>query len=189
MSSIPAPRHSYSYAEYLIVDEMSSHKNEYFDGEIYAMAGGSVAHAALAAEIITVIGNQLRGRPCRIYTADLRIRVKLTGLATYPDVSVICGPLEEDPEGRDTAINPTVLVEVLSDGTESYDRGEKREHYFLIPSLREYVVVSQREKAIEVWRRVGEEWTHEVFGAGTKVTLAAIGCEIDVGSLYAEALG
>ncbi|MDX2051745.1 MAG: Uma2 family endonuclease [Polyangiaceae bacterium] len=147
-------RHRSSYEDYLL--------NEYLNGEIFGMAGGTPEHAANTLAIAAELHAQLKGKPCRAYSPDLRVRVLETGLATYPDVSVVCGPMEFDPDGRNTATNPTLLVEVLSPGTEDYDRGEKREHYFTIPSLREYLLVSQTERKMELYRRTGDAWSHEV---------------------------
>jgi Uma2 family endonuclease len=187
--SIPAPRHHYTYQEYLVLDAGSTNRNEYFNGEIFAMAGGTPRHAALTAALSGTLYAQLKGKPCRVYSADLRIRVRETGLASYPDVSVVCGLLIEDPEGRDTATNPTLLVEVLSDSTAAYDLGEKREHYQRIPSLQEYLVVSQHEPRITLWRRAEDTWSQDSYGPGGKVLLASIGCELDLDDLYREAVG
>lgn len=188
MTSWPAPRHRYTYDEYLGLEETSSQKNEYYDGEIYAMAGSTPEHAALAAELIAIMAGHLRGKPCRVYTADLRIRVKATGLATYPDVSVICGPLERDTDGRNTATNPKLLIEVLSDSTEAYDRGEKREHYQTMESLAEYLLVSQRTREVELWRRDGTAWVKLTAGPNDTLRLDSIGLALDVDALYRQAL-
>jgi Uma2 family endonuclease len=189
MILMPAPRHRYSYSEYLGLEETSSQKNEYYDGEIYAMAGATPEHAALSAELIALLATQLRGTPCRVYTADLRIRVKVSGLATYPDVTVICGPIEQDTEGRNTATNPKLLVEVLSDSTEAYDRGEKCQHYMTIESLSEYVLVSQRQREVEVWRKIGDGWERKVARPGDVLQLQSVGLALDIGALYRNAIG
>lgn len=188
MSIVPAPRHQYSYQEYLALEETSPHKNEYYAGEIYAMAGGTPAHAALTAALIAELGGQLRGKPCRVYTSDLRIRVKATGLATYPDVAVICGQLEVDSDGPNTAVNPAALFEVLSDGTEAYDRAEKREHYFRIPSLRDYVLISQRQRLVEHWQRRDDGWSQLSAKPGDSVRLTSLEVTLDIAELYAQAL-
>src|SRR5919106_215521 len=108
-------RRRYTYAEYLSLEEFSNVKHEFFGGEIYAMAGGTIDHGALAARVIRLLGDRLEGRPCLVLTSDVRVRVRATGLATYPDVSVVCGPVERDPDDRHTVINPLVVVEVLSE--------------------------------------------------------------------------
>lgn len=166
---------------------MSAVKHEYLAGEIYAMAGGTPEHAALCAALIVLIGVRLRGGPCRIYTSDLRVRVAVTGLATYPDASVVCGEPARDRESRTHITNPAVLFEVLSPGTEDYDRGEKREHYQQIASLQAYVVISQDRRQLEVWQR-GDAgaWSHRVLGPGDALDLP-IGCGLTVDELYREA--
>ena len=112
------------------------------------MAGGTPTHAMLAVSVSSMLHQALRGGACRVYSSDLRVRVLATGLATYPDTTVVWGELEVDPENRDTAVNPTVVVEVLSDSTEKYDRGIKLQHYRQIPSLGAVVLVWQREQRI-----------------------------------------
>jgi Uma2 family endonuclease len=176
--------HEYTYAEYLAHEAASNVKHEYLEGEIYAMAGGSPEHAELAVAIGSALRAQLQGKPCRVFSSDLRIRVVETGLATYPDVSVVCGPLERDPESRETVLNPCVLVEVLSDGTERYDRGEKFEHYKRIPTLQTYVLVSQRAPLVEMWQLNGDSWTQQLAGSGERLILQSIQCLLDVADLY-----
>ena len=178
--------HEYSYAEYLAHENVSNVKHEYLEGEIYARVGGSPEHAALAVAIASSLKTQLEGKGCRVFSSDLRVRVLASGLASYPDVSVICGPLERDTEGRETVLNPTVLVEVLSGSTERYDRSEKFEHYKKIPSFEEYVLVSQTEVLVEVWRREGDSWTHRKAQAGARVALQSIACALDVDELYRD---
>ncbi len=187
--SRPAGHVSYTFAEYLAVEQVSGVKHEFLDGRILAMAGGTPAHAALAAGVIGLLFAQLRGGTCRVYDSDLRVRVQATGLATYADVTVICGPLAQDPDDRNTAVNPTLLVEVLSPRTEEYDRGEKFEHYKQLPSLREYVLVAVDTRAVEVWRRDdASQWSRAVSGAGDTARLASIGCALGVDELYDAAL-
>ena len=123
-------------------------------GEIYGMAGGTPEHAAaLSAAVISALLTQLRGGPCRVYSSDLRVRVLATGLATYPDVTVVCGEAERDPESPTTIVNPRLVVEVLSDSTMDYDRGEKLQHYRQIPSLEGVVLVWHTQRRIDVWAR------------------------------------
>jgi hypothetical protein len=132
----PSQRHHrYTFADYLAYEDGSNVKHEFFNGEIYAMAGGTPEHAALAAAMTTLIGAQLGEAPCRAFSSDLKIRVLATGLVSYPDLTVICGSVEYDPQSRMVAVNPTSIVEVLSDSTEDWDRGEKLENFKQIPSL------------------------------------------------------
>lgn len=181
-----APRHSYTLRDYLDVEEVSVVRHELIDGEIVAMAGGTPEHAALASAIPAVLGEQLRGRPCRTYSADLRIRVQATGLATYADASVVCDPIARDPNSPTHVTNPRVVFEVLSPGTEHYDRGEKREHYQRIEALSEYLLLSQDEPRIELWSRADTSgaWVYTVYGAGDVIDLRSIGCQLDVNGLY-----
>ncbi|MFZ5470940.1 MAG: Uma2 family endonuclease [Myxococcota bacterium] len=178
--------HRYSWEQYLSFERTSNVKHEFFEGEIFAMAGGTPEHAALAAAVTGELHRQLDGKPCRPYSSDLRIRSVGSGLATYPDVTVVCGKPEYDPDAKDTLTNPTLLVEVLSDSTEAYDRGQKFESYRGIPSLMEYILVSHRERLIEVFRR-GEhnEWTRSEARTKAKARLESLGCELDVDKIYA----
>ena len=151
----PASIARMTYAEYLAAEAASDIRHEYLNGEVWAMAGGTPEHAALARRGACELRRLLRGKPCRAFSADLRVRIVDTGLSTYPDVSVVCGQLETAPDDKDAVTNPIVLVEVLSESTEGYDRGAKAAHYRRIPSLREYVLVSQAEPRIEVHRQGG----------------------------------
>lgn len=181
--SIPA-RRRVSFEEYVRLEDYSNVRHEYFEGAMYAMAGGTPRHAALTSRVIVALGAQLRGGSCEVFDPDLRIRVAATGLATYPDVSVVCGPLETDPADPNTVLNPVVLVEVLSDSTEEYDRGEKLEQYRQIPTVRDVVLASHREPVIELWSRREGGWVQRTCGAGARAELVSIGCTLDVDELY-----
>jgi Uma2 family endonuclease len=186
----PAPKPYVTHAEYLALEEKSDTRHEWLDGAIYDMSGGTPDHVGLAATIIGALSGQLRGKRCRVYSADLKVRVLATGLSTYADVSVVCGKLEVDPDDPNAAVNPVVVVEVLSDSTEAYDRGEKFSHYRRIPTLAEYVIVSQRAPKIEVFRRneAGKWVLAEEAGAGEAAPLASIGCVLSVDEVYADPL-
>jgi len=185
----PAEKLTMSYAEYTAAEEKSETKHEWLNGEVFAMAGGTPEHAGLAASLIRELGSALRGRPCRVFSADLRVKVQATGLATYPDASVVCSKLETAGDDPHAVVNPVVLVEVLSDSSEAYDRGQKFAHYRRIPSLREYVLVSQHEPRIEV-QRLNEagRWELHEAGAGESVELASIGCRLSVDDVYRDPL-
>ena len=153
-------------------------KSEFFGGEMFAMAGGSPMHSLIAANLIGELRIRLKGRPCKPFTSDLRLKVEATGLFTYPDVSVICGPLQFGAGTDDTVVNPTLLIEVLSDSTEAYDRGEKFQHYRQLPALREFLLVSQRLPRIEQFlRRPNEEWALRT-AQGLEATLELPSLEI-----------
>jgi Uma2 family endonuclease len=180
------PLHRYTYADYVALERESSTKHEFLDGEIYAMAGGSEEHSALAAEVLRVLGNGIGDRPCRVHTSDLRIYVEAAGFATFPDGSVVCGPLEQHgPSPKATALNPSVLLEVTSDSSEEYDNTEKLACYLSIPSLREYIVVSHRERRITVHARSeGGSWEKRVAIAGGRVLVASVPAELNVDEIY-----
>lgn len=182
------PHHLFSYAEYLRREEDTELRHEWLDGEVFALAGGSPTHANLIAEVTYALRNALGRGPCRVFTADLRVRVRETGLATYPDVTVVCGEPELDAEDENTVTNPTVLVEVLSPSTEAYDRGKKLQHYQQIPSLRHVLLVSQDARRIEVVSRSDAgEWSTRVFDDATPIELPGIGARISLDGVYGAA--
>jgi Uma2 family endonuclease len=188
--SAPSRPVRYTRAEYVALERSSNVKHELLDGVIYAMAGGSPEHAAVSMNVGALLNVALRGKPCQVYSSDLRIRVLDTGLETYPDVSVVCGSAERHPADDLAVTNPILLVEVLSPSTESYDRGEKLRHYQAIPSLREVVLVDHRQKLVEVHRREGGggDWTRHEAGPGGKIALHSLGCELPVDEVYRDAL-
>jgi Uma2 family endonuclease len=186
--SVPVRLHRHSFRDYLAVEEISTVKHEFLDGEIYAMAGGTMLHAALAAAIMGSLDNQMAGR-CRVFTSDLRIRVQATGFAGYPDVTVVCGDAKTDPESKETVTNPTVVIEVLSPATIDYDLGEKFENYRQIPPLQAVVYLWQDCRQIEVRARTGEMWRTETFGPGGVAAIEALACTLDVSALYDRAGG
>lgn len=178
---------TYTPDEYLALERASAHKSEYLDGRIVAMSGGSRNHSLIAAQLIRHLGNQLDGRPCEVHGSDMRVKVFDHVLYTYPDVTAICGePLFEDTFG-DTLLNPTVIFEVPSPTTEAYDRGEKFARYRRLPSLIEYVLVSQDRTRIERFTRDGDDWVLTAFdGLDTTVAFVSIGCEVRLDDVYAK---
>jgi Uma2 family endonuclease len=183
--------HRYTYQEYVELELESPTKHEFLDGEIYAMAGGSEDHSALAAEVLRALGNGLEDSPCRVHTSDLRIYVEAVGLATFPDGAVICGELQQhEPSPKATALNPTVLLEVTSDSSEEYDTGEKLQFYRTIPSLKEYIVVSHRERRIAVHRRHTDPttqtdvWVTRVAITGGQVEIPSVGIQLICDRIY-----
>ena len=179
-----------TYAEYHAAEASSAARHEFLDGAVWAMAGGSPEHGALAAAIIGQLQNALRGKPCRVYTSDVRVRIHGVGLSTYPDVSVVCGTLETAPDDPEAITNPVVLVEVLSESTEAYDRGAKAARYRRLPTLREYVLVSQSEALVELQRRnPSGSWEIVEARPGQILELASVGVGLDVGAIYLNPLG
>jgi Uma2 family endonuclease len=188
VSQPAAPVHM-THAEYRAHEATAATKHEYLRGEVFAMAGGTPEHARLQARMAGELARLLAGRPCEAYSSDLRVRVVETDFSTYPDLTVVCGQLETAADDADAAVNPVLLVEVLSDSTEASDRGEKFAHYRRLPRLREYVLVSQRAHRIEVFRRAaGRSWEYIERGPGETVRLESIDVEISVDAVYASRL-
>ena len=187
------PRHAHgarmTYAEYLAAEAASEIRHEFLDSEVWAMARGTPEHAALAAALIGALGAALRGKPCRVYTSDLRVRILATGLSTYPDVSVVCGGVETAPDDPDAITNPVVVAEILPDATEAYDRGAKAAHYRRLASLQEYVLLSQAESLVEVYRRADSgRWELLEGRPGDLVELRSLGIHLDIAAVYANPL-
>ena len=178
-------------AEYYRLERAAEYKSEYFDGEIFAMAGGTVRHSLVKTNVTGTMRDALRnkGGGCMTYDSDLRVRIPDTGLRTYPDATVICGEPEIDPEDSDgeTVINPALIVEVLSDSTERYDRGTKFKHYQTITLLRQYVLVSQDQARVETYLRQSDgTWVYaETHGLDASVPISALGVSLPMAELYA----
>lgn len=177
-----------SYAEYLAFDRNAEAKHEYVDGEVYATAGGSPEHARLAARLSAQLLAGLASRPCDVFSADLRVRNVVTGRSTYPDVTVVCGRMKRALDDEQAVVNPMLVVEVLSESTEGQDRGDEWRHYQRIESLQIYVLVSQSEPLVEVFRRAGDAWRYETAGPGQRIVLDEHGLAIDVDALYRRGL-
>jgi Uma2 family endonuclease len=178
----------YTPSQYLALERDAEFKHEYYDGYITAMAGGSPEHNQLAGNIFRKLGNQLEDRECRAYISDVRLCVSSTGLYTYPDVMVVCGEaLFQKIEGVESLLNPAMIVEVLSPTTESYDRGDKFADYRQLPSLKEYVLVSQDKVLVERYTRQGDDWVLTEFKAlADTLQLASIDCAVSLREIYAK---
>ncbi len=173
--------------EYLALERKSETRNEYYNGEIFAMAGASREHNLIAGNLFRDIGNQLEDRPCETYMNDMRVWIEATGLYTYPDVVVVCGEPRFQDREVDTLLNPTVIVEVLSPSTEAYDRGDKFRHYRRIDSLREFVLISQDRMMVERYTRQGKDWVlSDMTDPDQVLKLESIGCQIPLGRIYAK---
>ena len=174
-------------AEYLQLDREAEVKSEFFDGEMFAMAGGTHAHSLIAANLIRRLGNRLDGKGCVVYTADLRVKVEATGLLTYPDVSVVCGTQRFLDEKEDTLLNPTLVIEVISESTEAYDRGKKFEHFRQITSCSEILLVSQREPRIDQYVRQQADWRlKEAVGMQAELELPSVGIVLPLAEVFAN---
>jgi Uma2 family endonuclease len=174
-------------AEYLALERAAEFKSEFYDGEVFAMSGGSPMHSLIGANTLIALGNQLRGGPCRSYTSDLRVRPPGVPFYTYPDISVVCGPLEFDDEQDDTITNPSLLVEVASPTTEGYDRGVKFKLYQKMRSLREYLVISQSEPTLDLFiRQDSDEWLlRSATGLDGSLVLPKLGVTLSLQEIYA----
>ncbi len=176
----------YTPEEYLALERQADYKSEYFAGEIFAMTGASRKHNLVAGNVLASLHAQLKGRPCEIYPSDMRVKVSPTGLYTYPDVVIICGDPAFDDDQKDTLLNPTVLVEVLSKSTASYDRGEKFEHYRKLNSLTEYLVIAQDKHHLEHYvRQPDNQWLlSETDDMQETIHLHSIECNLALLDIY-----
>jgi Uma2 family endonuclease len=180
----PARRRRFTFREYLELEEASNTKHEYAGVEIYAMAGRSPEHAALSMALGAHLLSQVGDRPYRVYSSDLRVRVLETGLATYPDVTVVCGPPSRDPESDSTVVDPVLVAEVLSPSTQDYDRGERLEANQRIPSLRAVLLPSTDTRSVERGER---GWSRRRASPGEHLELSEPELRVEVDALYALA--
>jgi Uma2 family endonuclease len=164
-------------------------KYEYIDGEIVAMAGGTIVHGRLIGRAMTVLGRLLEGKPCVALPSDVRVRIRAADRATYPDLHVVCGEVEHDSEDDHAIVNPTVIVEVLSESTAQSDRTFKFFAYRRLKSLRDYVLVSQAERRVDIFRREGRRWAVDEYATGERFRLDSIEIEVGVDELYVDGLG
>jgi Uma2 family endonuclease len=179
------PKTFLSPAEYLELERRAEFKSEYYEGEMFAMAGASRRHAVISTNLIGELRQQLKPRPCEAYSSDLRLRIT-PDLYTYPDVLVVCGEPQFADDQKDTLLNPTLIIEVLSESTRDYDRGRKFQHYRTLPSLAEYLTVDQDEPHVEHWTRQPENrWLLAEFaGLEPGIRLASIDCVLPLAEIY-----
>ena len=186
MASVPKPY--LTPEEYLHRERKAEFRSEYYRGETFAMAGASANHNLIVGNCVLTLGLQMKKKPCRVYPSDLKLRIEATGLYTYPDLSVVCGEPQLESDAGDVLLNPVVIVEVLSESTEAYDRGKKFEHYRTIPTLRHYVLISQDRHSIDCFSLHDDEmWSlKSCQGLEGKVTLDAIDGELAASEVYAK---
>lgn len=172
--------------EYLAIERQAEYKSEYFNGEMFAMSGASVRHATIVANLMYLLVGQLRGRPCKTYANDLRVRISPTGLYTYPDVIVVCGQEQFADDQKDTLLNPALIIEVLSDSTKDYDRGGKFEHYRSLPSFEEYLLIAQDRCHVEHFIRQpqGRWLLAETNRIEDTLQLSSISCSLALAEIY-----
>lgn len=180
------PKHRVSSVEYLARERAAEAKHELVNGEIVAMSGASPVHNLITMNLGRRLGELVAAKPCVVLSSDQRVHVPATGLFAYPDLTVVCGRPELHPEDDHTLVNPMVIVEVLSESTEAYDRGAKFAHYQSIASLEEYVLVSTGEKRVEHYRRQGSgQWLLTVHvGDEARVAFPALGGDLPLSSVY-----
>lgn len=179
-------KHFITPDEYLEFERAALEKHEYFNGEIFDMSGASLEHVGIASNINASFALQLKKRPCKSYQSDLRVHIPTAGLYTYPDVLVVCGkPLLLEDTYLDTLLNPDLIVEVLSPSTADYDKHGKFEHYRLIDSLKEYVLVWQDKKRVARYTRSGDGWVlNDFIGDDAEIDLSSIGCTLSMDDIY-----
>lgn len=180
------PKTSITPEKYLAIERKAEYKSEYFNGEMFAMAGASERHALIVTNVVAELRGQLRHRPCTVYSTDLRVRVSPTGLYTYPDVIVVCGQAQFADDQKDTLLNPTLIVEVLSESTKDYDRGGKFEHYRTLASLSEYVLIAQDKYHVEHFvRQPDNRWLlSETNRLEDTIHLPSIDCALALTEVY-----
>lgn len=183
MSSLLQPR--YTPEQYLALEREAERKSEYFNGEIFAIAGASQQHNLITTNVVRELSTQLRSQPCQTYSSDMRVKVSENGLYTYPDVVVVCGEPRFEDGHRDTLLNPTVIIEVLSPSTEDYDRGRKFANYRRLESVTDYVLIAQDEIRVEHFVRQGEQWVlSEVNDPNGIIPLTSIGGSLTLRDIY-----
>lgn len=186
MSTKPHPR--LTPEEYLAIERGAERKSEFVNGEMFALSGASFAHTGLTMNVAAGLHGRLRGRPCTVHSADLKVRVEATGLHAYPDVVVVCGEPRFVDAAGDVVTNPVLLVEVLSESTEKWDRGAKFGHYRRLASLQEVLFVSQGEARVEQYvRQPDDRWLlSEVLGIEGVLSLPSLGCDLPLSEVYAK---
>ncbi len=170
--------------------ERTSHdaKHEYIDGQVYAMSGGSLTHSSIGSNAVRALQDALRvaGKPCYVYNSDVAARLSSTRY-TYPDASVTCDERDRPAPDKTEIQAPRVIVEVLSDSTEAYDRGKKFGYYRSCPTVQEYILVASKDQSVDVSRRTLQSWTYDSYGPEDEIELASLAVRVSVAALYRDA--
>lgn len=191
------PERYWTPAEYLAFErEQGEAKHEYLDGSIIpmtetirGMAGASLAHNRIVSNVVISLGTQMRGRPCDVFSADMRLHVPATGLYTYPDIVALCDEPQFVDDQMDVLLNPSLISEVLSPSTEAYDRGSKFDHYRSIESLQTYLLIAQDRAYVEQFQRQENGWLLTVAkGLDARISLVSIGCGLALTEMYDRVL-
>ncbi len=181
----PATTLTISVEDYLRLEEASDVRHEYHRGELFSMAGGTLNHARLGANILFQLAYQRKSSGCNIFSGDARIRIEAKDCFLYPEASVVCGPVETAKDDPNSIINPVLIAEVLSPGTEAYDRGEKFRLYRMLDSFKEYVLINQSRPLVEVFFRLGDVWEMRTYeGNDAQIELKSLSATILLSDLY-----
>jgi Uma2 family endonuclease len=185
MTAQPVPQ--LSFDDWLALERTAEgQRSEFVAGEVFAMTGATEAHNLIVANVIAGLHAQLKGKPCRVYPSDLKVRIETDDVGAYPDVMAICGERMFYGDRRDVVTNPSLIVEVLSDSSEAYDRGDKFAHYRKLPSLKAYLLLSQDRMQAELFvRQHDDTWQFTAFvGAEERIPLAAVDAALVLAELY-----
>lgn len=181
---IAVPHNYFSADDYLQWEEQQEEKHEYVDGKVYAMAGASEDHIDITTNLTVILSNHLRGKDCKLFPSDMRLNIASKKIYYYPDLLVTCD--ERDRFNKKQKNYPCLIIEVLSESTESKDRGVKFANYQTIQSLQEYVLISQWEQRVEVFRRNGKFWLLQTYTAGESIELQSINLQISMDAIYED---
>lgn len=173
-------------AQYIEFEKTATVRHEYLDGEIFAMVGASLNHNRINANTVSELRNKLKNSSCEAFASDMRVKIQEIEKYTYPDIVATCGDIDLESGEPDTLLNPIVIIEILSDSTESYDRGLKFEHYQHIQSLREYILISQDRCRIEKFKKAEDAtWIYSSYTEKTQaVPIESINCDISLSEIY-----
>lgn len=185
MSAVPALKFI-SIEDYLSLEESADEKHEYYRGEIFAMAGGTIAHNQIVSNMVSEVNFFLREKDCQVFPSDLKVHNEANSLFTYPDISIVCGELQKWQGRNDTITNPVVIIEVLSESTQLYDRGQKFKLYRSIPSLKEYLLISSIEYMVEQYTKQADDvWSfRELTNPEDRMSIESIGFSCAIKELY-----
>lgn len=185
---LPQEKQKMTPEDYLEFEKNSELRHEYFDGEIFTMVGARKNHNRVNSNVSRMLGNQLLNRSCDVFISDMRVKIPEIEKYTYPDIVVACDKVEFAEEELDSLLNPVVIIEILSDTTESYDRGLKFTHYRLIESLQEYILISQYHCQVEKFKRDNDKqgiWFYSsVEDINSSIKIDSINCELALSEVY-----
>ncbi len=189
MSALPLKKHVYSLEEYAELEKDSEERLEYFDGNVWSMAGASPTHEEIVINTAAELKNNLRGKGCRIFGSNLRVKVLVYKPYRYPDVTALCDePVYEDFHGLQVLINPALIVQILSPSTESFDEGDKFTYYKSIESFTEYLLISQEHPRVVLFtKQDAKTWLHREYNSLTEsVHLSSLDCELRLSEIYLD---